>query len=150
MEGRLGRCIEDEPFDTNISEEYHDKILQLLNSSTMWESKEYSFTTDYFSNDKRYTEDIKGNVTCIKKRKIKQFDMYCEDGEFDLRISFSIEEPCEVKNFEKVKDKCKRKRMKKRHTFILKEYKYELSEVTTETNEDMEITYEYEVEYNST
>lgn len=155
VEGRLGRIGEEsEPFDTNISEEYHEKILNLLNGCSSWESKDYIVTTDYFSNDKRYSEtNINGknaNVTCIKKRKIKSFNLYCEDGEFDIRIGFAVEEPCEVKNFEKVKEKCKRTRTKKRHSFILKDYKYELTEVTTETESGLEITYEYEVEYNKT
>ena len=155
VEGRLGRIIESEPFDTNISEDYYEKILSLLNGCSSWESKSYIVTTDYFSNDKRYSEThIDGkknaNITCIKKRKIKSFNLYCEDGEFDLRIGFAIEEPCEPKNFEKVKEKCKRTRMKKRHSFIRKDYKYELTEVTTETDKTMEISYEYEVEYDKT
>jgi hypothetical protein len=152
VEGRLGRIGEsDEPFDTNISEEYHSKILEMLNGCTSWESNNYVETKDYFSNDKRFTETLSNkNVTCMKKKSLKKFDLFCDDGEFDIRISFAIEEPCEVKNFEKVKEKCKRTRTKKRYSFIRKDYKYELTEVISETASEMEISYEYEVEYNKT
>lgn len=149
IEGRLGRILEDEPFDTNISEEYFLKILELLKGCNEWESTTFQVTKDYFSNTKRFTENQEtGDVTCVKKRKLKHFNLFCEDGEFDLRISFSIEEPCDIKGFEKVKEKCKRTRTKKRHTFIRKDYKYELTEVVMETETVKEISYEYEVEYN--
>jgi len=149
VEGRLGRIIDDEPFDTNISEEYYIKILELLKGCNEWESESYIETKDYFSNNKRFTENLKTkDVNCMKKRRLKNFNLKCEDGEFDLRISFSIEEPCDVSGFEKVKEKCKRTRTKKRNTYIRKDYKYELTEVITETETAKEIGYEYEVEYN--
>lgn len=146
IEIRLG-YLEDSEFKTDIGKDFFDKIHnQLLISNEInnesWEKTDEN-SEDYFYNGRRLSitkDNPKG--TCIRKSKLATFDFMFEGSGFDLRVSFSKEEP--AKRF--AKDKATYKRTKKRSSFKHKDLSYDLTRVTMEENTIQNHLYEVELE----
>lgn len=142
IEFRLG-YLENEEFKTDIGKEFFDKIMNKLLDSKAWESVNTENSEDYFYNGRRLTvskDDPKG--TCIKKEKLAVFDFIFSGTGFDLRVSFSREEPS--KRFDK--EKANYKRIKNRTCFVFKHLSFDLTQVTMEENTVEDHLFEIELE----
>ena len=96
IEIRLG-YIETDPhsfFDTNITEDYYNKINDTLGTYKNWDYNDNKTTTDYYYDDNlRLSIDTEGNRSAMKKVRLVDIDMAYDSGPFDIRISVSQEIP---------------------------------------------------------
>ena len=145
VEFRLG-FIEESSFSTDVSEEFYQKIFQVLDKSSCWSKKESTTTDDFFSKGKRKSINlVTKKETIIKKEKLTVLDFSFQGTPFDLRVSFSREIP--KKKFSE--KNVNYKRQKKRKSYIHQHWNYDLTIVTTEENTVFEKTYEVELEVSS-
>ena len=146
IEFRLGHLdLDKQKFSANISEEFYNKIQNNLNNGEIWSSKNVINTEDYFSKGLRKSVDLlTKKETIIKKEKLCIIDFVFQNTPFDIRVSFSRE--IVKKSF---KDEfIKYKRTKKRHSYIYKDWNYDLTTVVSEDNSIVTKTYEVELEAN--
>jgi len=144
IEIRLG-YIEDNYFDTNITNEYYKKINNTLNSFEGWNYNDNKTTTDYYyDGNLRLSIDTEGNRSAMKKVRLVDIDIAYDSGPFDIRISVSQETPIDPNDINNTN--LKTSRNKKRITRIHDKWKFDLSEVTTENNNLKKKGYEFEIE----
>ena len=144
IEIRLG-YIEDDYFDTNITNEYYKKINNTLNSFEGWSYNDNKTTTDYYyDGNLRLSIDTEGNRSAMKKVRLVDIDIAYDSGPFDIRISVSQETPIDPNDINNTN--LKTSRNKKRITRIHDKWKFDLSEVTTENNNLKKKGYEFEIE----
>lgn len=152
VEGRLGIYDAEEGyFDTNIGEEYYNKIKDLLESCNEWNNKENTKVTDYFSGPLRLSISNKGTQRCVEKKKIATYTFVNEKGLLDLRITISTEIPKKVSNFPDKKENL-RNREKSRKTYQIGDYNFDLTQIITKDNpesNEADEYFEFEVEYNN-
>jgi hypothetical protein len=142
VEFRLGYLDSDE-FKTDIGKEFFDKITTQLADSEILDDIIYEKSEDYFYSGKRLMiTDDNPEGTCIKKEKIAVLDFIFSGSGFDLRVSFSKENP--DKRFPK--EKAVYKRLKERTSYIYKNLSYDLTKVTTNDNTVEDNSYEIELE----
>ena len=144
IEIRLG-YIEDNYFDTNITNEYYKKINNTLNSFEGWSYNDNKTTTDYYyDGNLRLSIDTEGNRSAMKKVRLVDIDIAYDSAPFDIRISVSQETPIDPNDINN--NNLKTSRNKKRITRIHDKWKFDLSEVTTEHNTLKKKGYEFEIE----
>lgn len=157
LEFRLGHLKLNEKknftFNTDISEEFFNKIKEELDNSTAFKSKETNEIKDEFSEKIRRSVTRNANSTTvnttqiiIKKEKLCTIDFNLDGTPFDIRVSFSKEVP--VKNFDE--SKIEYTRTKKRNTYVYKKFNYDLTEVSGTTSGVEAKSYEFELELNKT
>jgi len=143
IEIRLG-YIQENYFDTNITNEYYKKINNTLNSFENWSYNDNKTTTDYYDGNLRLSMDTEGNRSAMKKVRLVDIDIVYDSGPFDIRISVSQETPIDPNDVNN--NNLKTSRNKKRITRTHDKWKFDLSEVTTENNNLKKKTYEFEIE----
>ena len=147
IEIRLG-YIETDPhsfFDTNITQDYYDKINDTLSTYNNWNYDDDKTTTDYYyDNNLRLSIDTEGNRSAMKKVRLVDVDMAYDSGPFDIRISVSQEIPIDPNDISG--DNLKMSRNKKRNSRIYDKWRFDLSKVITENNGLKKISYEFEIE----
>jgi hypothetical protein len=144
VEFRLG-YIDDNSFDTNVQEEFYQKIQETLEKSNSFKKDTFITEDTFNSRGKRKSVDQRTKKeTIIKKEKLCSLDFHFEGTPFDIRVSFSREVP---KNKFSGKD-VTYTRQKNRKTYIYKNWNYDLTVVSTEVNTVEEKYYEVEIEAN--
>lgn len=141
IEFRLG-YIEDEKFKPGISREFFDKIQANLVGSPVWSNVVTERTVDYFNSNKRITRHENGDTVCIKKEKLAMVDFAFLGSGFDVRVSFSTENPEEA--FDIGDSTYERK--KNRVSYEYKHLSYDMTEVIMEDNGVEDHIYEVEIE----
>jgi hypothetical protein len=151
IEMRLG-YLEDDEFKTNIGKHFFDNIGNQLADSESWDKIQFEKSEDHFLNGRRLTivteQDSKSskakkpNSTCIKKTKLATIDFRFEGSGFDLRVSFSKEEPSN--RF--APEKATYKRKKERTSYFWKHLSFDITKVTMEENTIENHLYEIELE----
>ena len=142
VEFRIG-YLEDKAFNTDVSEEYYNKILGRLRTTPKWEHTETVSSTDYFVADKRYTVTSDG-IICIRKSKLVHMDFKYENTPFDVRFCISKEDPVAPGKFSESQANYSRK--KTRDTFKHKFWKYDISKIETVDNSVTDVSYEVELD----
>ncbi len=143
IESRLG-FFNIGKFDTNVTEEFFEKIKSKFNETDIWDSVEQINKTDYFYDKIRISIEDDGTTECIQKKKLEKLDFEIEDSPFDFRISFSSEKNVPNKNYTSKEGLYTR--VKKRTRYSLKELYFDLTIVTTENNAVIDRKYEIEIE----
>lgn len=149
IEGRLGIFDHDvKSFDTNIGEDYYNSILKLLESCKKWETQNNTHVTDFFNDKLRLSVDNEtAKQFCIEKKKLEQFTFVNENGPLDFRITISKEDPVRVEKFPTKNRNTMKQREKKRKSFKLNNYNFDLTKILNKNSKnDIEEYYEYEVE----
>lgn len=145
FEFRLGKKNTD-MFDTNVGKETFEKLLEGLKKFSVWEKISQENTSVYYKGDTRMIiNDDTDEMTCMKKTKIKKFDVVLEDQPYDVRFCVSNEIPVESSEDE-VMDYM---RMKKRTSFVRKNLSIDLTVVTgqpDDLDDEADETYEVELE----
>ena len=145
FEFRLGKKNTD-MFDTNVGKETFEKLLEGLKKFSVWEKISQENTSVYYKGDTRMIiNDVTDEMTCMKKTKIKKFDVVLEDQPYDVRFCVSNEIPVESSEDE-VMDYM---RMKKRTSFVRKNLSIDLTVVTgqpDDLDDEADETYEVELE----
>ena len=151
IEARLGYfTLEDDgslnqPFDSDIGQEWFRKIYTALESGGF--SRENTVSTDYFLGSMRMSVSSDGSRSAIRKKTMEHSNFTYENSPFDIRISFSQEEPINVKEFNKAsKNQNPTIRKKTRTTFQTNHWKYDLTRVESENNGVVEARHEVEIE----
>lgn len=145
FEFRLGKKNTD-MFDTNVGKENFEKLLEGLKKFSDWEKVLEQNTSVYYKGDTRMImDDDTEEMTCMRKTKIKKFDVVLEDQPYDLRFCASNEIPVEPSEDE-VMDYL---RVKKRISFVRKNLSIDLTVVTgqpDDLDDEEDETYEVELE----
>lgn len=145
FEFRLGKKNTD-MFDTNVGKETFEKLLEGLKKFSVWEKISQENTSVYYKGDTRMIiNDDTDEMKCMKKTKIKKFDVVLEDQPYDVRFCVSNEIPVESSEDE-VMDYM---RMKKRTSFVRKNLSIDLTVVTgqpDDLDDEADETYEVELE----
>lgn len=141
-EFRLG-YIEDKVFNTEIQDEFYNKIIKKLKTNTKWEVIDNIEIMDYFIGDLRHSVPTSGETKTIKKTKLVQMDFRYQNTPFDIRFSISKEDPVT----KKIKiDDATYTRKKIRTSFKHKNWLYDISKIETTTNGVKELTNEVELD----
>ena len=98
IESRLG-FFNIGKFDTNVTQEFFEKIKSKFNGTDIWDNIENINKTDYFYEKIRISIEDDGTTECIQKKKLEKLDFEIEDSPFDFRISFSTEKNVPNKNY---------------------------------------------------
>ena len=145
FEFRLGKKNTD-MFDTNVGKETFEKLLEGLKKFSEWEKVFEQNTSVYYKGDTRMImDDDTEEMTCMRKTKIKKFDVILEDQPYDVRFCASNEIPVEPSEDE-VMDYL---RIKRRTSFVRKNLSIDLTVVTgqpDDLDDEEDETYEVELE----
>lgn len=139
IEFRLG-YIEDESkeFDSSISSVFFNKIKDKLDRSSVFLKKEELIHDKFYSYRKQTIRSSNGIF--MKKTKLKTINISYEP--FDVRVSFSTEEPIK----EPKQKKLIFERIKDRKSYFYKDWIFDLTKVTVEENNVSREIYEVELE----
>ena len=149
IETRLGFCNDDGTFDSDISMDFFNKITERLGTYKGWDSVSTKTYVDYSKESLRLSISNDGlEQSCIRKVKIKQFNFRYDNSPFDVRVSFSNEQPVSVGDFPTDNLGECYSRKKKRTTFALGYINFDMTEVRTSSNGISKISYEAEIEIN--
>lgn len=144
-------------FDPSVDCEYFNKIFKALNNYKKWVNVEKTMWVDYFFKDtstkKKYRKsfllDEYNNIlldSLLLKEDIYSKDYSVQNCPFDLRLS--IKQEISIKDTECLLDleKVDFIRKKYRHSFIMNDYRYDLTFVTETSNNITKEKYEIEIE----
>tara|TARA_Y100000741_G_scaffold42019_1_gene29258 strand:- start:26768 stop:27379 length:612 start_codon:yes stop_codon:yes gene_type:complete len=131
-------------FDTNVTEEFFQKIKNKFDNTNTWDNVEKINKTDYYYDRIRISIEDDGTTECIQKKKLEKLDFEIEDSPFDFRISFSSEKNVPNKNYTSKEGLYTR--VKERTRYTLKDLYFDLTIVTTENNAVIDKKYEIEIE----
>lgn len=153
IEVRLGFLSELEEsecqmFDSNIGEQYFNKILSTLREFKEWREIETTTTTDYYADNLRLTVAKNGSKSCMEKNRIKDIDFTYDETPFDIRISVSQEIPKDPSEFPKSKKKITKTRRKNRTSFHHEYWTFDITEVIKSEDDIESTSYEIELELN--
>ena len=143
IESRLG-FFNIGKFDTNVTEEFFNKIKNKFDKTSTWDSVEKINKTDYYYDKIRISIEDDGTTECIQKKNLEKLDFEIENSPFDFRISFSSEKNVPNKNYTSKEGLYTR--VKERTRYTLKDVYFDLTIVTTENNAVVNKTYEIEIE----
>ena len=143
IESRLG-FFNIGKFDTNVTEEFFNKIKNKFDNTSTWDNVEKINKTDYYYDKVRISIEDDGTTECIQKKKLEKLDFEIEDSPFDFRISFSSEKNVPNKNYTSKEGLYTR--VKERTRYTLKDLYFDLTIVTTENNAVVDKRYEIEIE----
>ena len=143
IESRLG-FFNIGKFDTNVTEEFFNKIKNKFDNTSTWDNVEKINKTDYYYDKVRISIEDDGTTECIQKKKLEKIDFEIEDSPFDFRISFSSEKNVPNKNYTSKEGLYTR--VKERTRYTLKDLYFDLTIVTTENNAVVDKRYEIEIE----
>jgi len=143
IESRLG-FFNIGKFDTDVTEEFFEKIKSKFNGTDIWDNIEQINKTDYFYEKIRISIEDDGTTECIQKKKLEKLDFEIEDSPFDFRISFSTEKNVPNKNYTSKEGLYTR--VKERTRYSLKDLYFDLTIVTTENNAVFDRKHEIEIE----
>ncbi len=145
FEFRLGKKNTD-MFDTNVGKETFDKLLDGLKKFQGWEKvSEHNTSVYYKGNNRMIMDDDTDEMSCMKKTKIKKFDVVLENQSYDIRFCASNEIPVDPSEDE-VMDYM---RVKRRTSFVRKNLSIDLTIVTgqpDDLDDEADETYEVELE----
>ena len=88
-------------FKTDIQEHFHNMIKKrfehtIQKTNDQFFRKTLEETNVYICNKKRIITDMNNNILqCHHKKKLENIDIQLEGTPYDLRISVSVEKPCE-------------------------------------------------------
>lgn len=119
-------------FVPGIQEEMFVKIYGTLLSNTRWESTERHVTKDYSDGEIRITMNERCDVLAvIRKKTVWATDVEMMEGPFDFRVGVARETPVQLsrEELEKVVQHSKIVRLKDRHSFFYKHWRYDLTMV---------------------
>ncbi len=141
-------------FNTNITEKLFKLLKLKFDKSSLhnvFTKKEELIEDTYiYINGEKVRMSICNNITTyLKKQKLYTIDCKCTNGPFDVRISISREILLDISDYKDDKDS-RYKRIKNRTSYIYKNWKYDLTEVTTHNNSLIEKSFEIELEIIST
>jgi hypothetical protein len=151
VELRLGFIEDNDSFTTNIGKTFYEKILKVLEDSSGPDTgpvfkKSTNIIKDSFSlGRRRSVTDSSEQPLIIKKTKLCTLDFQFDDddpGPFDIRVSFSTEEPMD--SFDETY--VTHTRIKTRTSFEYKDYVYDLTIVESVENSVTKKEYEIELE----
>lgn len=148
IEFRLG-YFEDSRFNSNIGHVYFDRIKQVLESTKIWAKVVKTESEDFMHKDYRLSVFPDGSEVAIKKERLQNLDFALTGSSYDVRVSFSRETPVPQTKVQSKKSRATNvfKRHKIRTSFVLGDYvSFDLSEVKTEDNGVMDLSYELELE----
>lgn len=142
-------------FDTNLPEEYFEKVKECLETNPSWEEKRELNQLDYrvkWQTKKMKTPKIlrisetpeKKTKVCIEKVRYCTVDIRFENTPFDLRVSFSREIPCKIPS---KKTRLDGDRYKSRYQYKHRLLYYDLTNVTYVKNKIEKKLYEIELEF---
>jgi hypothetical protein len=145
IEIRLGK-INRNSFDTDVTKETYERVLQRLHKYKAWEEvKETDETVFYFRNGGRVTYDnVLDEVTeSIVKRPIEKVNVIMEGKPFDIRLGISTETPYTHDEDEQATSS----RAKKRTSFLRKGLRIDVTSVTGDPDDkDSEAETQYQIE----
>jgi len=148
IEARLG-YMGDSSFDSDIGLEFYQKIMIGLESCVDWDERTLTITTDYIDGNHRLTIADQGTTrSCIHKTRLSNSDFEYENSPFDVRVSVSVEKPSNPSDFMRPLEKCL-SRKKKRTTYRLGYWIFDLTEVQMKENSIVKKTFEFELELDS-
>ena len=136
IEARLGFFDEDEdggltgPFDSDVDFANYNSIMETLRKdSDILEIKETN-TTDYFLGGgcRLSIDSDKGSRLAVRKKVLEHSNFHYKNSPFDIRVSFSQEQPVDVSKCEAPK-KSSVQRKKKRTSFYTNHWRYDLTRV---------------------
>jgi len=144
IEFRLGIKFPDK-FSSNITEKYYEIIKKKLDKSSSKGIfiKECHNSIDHFKDNIRKSISDNNSIY-ITKKKLYNEDIQLNYSPMDIRISVSEEIP--VLDTSKHFEEGSFTRTKERNTYLFKNWKYDLTKITTSKNTLDEITYEFEIE----
>ena len=148
FEFRLGR-MNGRKFDSNIGQEFFQKIANTLTSNTSWNAQEMLHTTEYSkkkSNVRQILDEKTDTETFIEKKRIKDITYTVDGMKLDFRFSVSQEIP--LTNQETMED-CDFVREKKRTSRHHKNWKFETTQVEggdIDPDDENQVRYEVELE----
>lgn len=135
IEIKLGRI--DKTFISGIhSESFYNKIKDALNSYTGWDTVNEQTTIDYIKDSYRKTGD-----SIIHKKRLETVNFTFQGTPYDFRICVSTETPCTLSSFNPSLT-----RKKNRTSYVYKECRLDLTKVEEETNDEIIMNEEFEVE----
>jgi len=145
-------------FDPSVDTEYFNKIFNALNNYNKWVTVEKTIYVDYFFKDtttqKTYRKscllDEYNNVlhySLLLKENIYSKDQSVKSCPFDVRLS--IKQEISVKDTETLLQLEEEDlvRKKYRHSFIMNDYRYDLTFVSEKNNNITKEKYEIEIEF---
>jgi len=146
VEIRIG-YISDSGFESNVSENFYQKIKSQLESSTFFKKTETHKIDEYNKENTRRSTNLLDSekISYMKKVNLCNIDYKLEGTPFDVRVSFSKEVP-----LKKYSEPTIYSRNKKRTSYSYKSWNYDLTEVTYSENSLNLKNFEVEVELNKT
>jgi hypothetical protein len=137
IEFRLG-YIEDGSFNSNISKEFYDIIHNELSNSSVFQKKNIESIDTYYG--KNHIRHSTIDNSYVQKTRLHNLNISYEP--FDIRVSFSKEEPVKTKP----RSKPVYTRNKNRNSYNYKFWSYDLTKITTNENSLDIVNYEIELE----
>lgn len=129
IEAKLGKWVNNS-FESGVSAQDFQRILQMLSSYTKWsnmeESRKWNTIIDYMLLEQiRVSKTFKGNQF-IRKTLMDNITLKCPERPYNVRVSLKQETPCEVQ----LPKEPTMVRVKKRRSFVHKDvWRFDLSYV---------------------
>jgi hypothetical protein len=148
IEVRLGRCPPSGKgsFNTDVSEKQFNKMVESLMAFNEWDSTAYvEDIVGYFpkvDESVRHVVSNDGSTTTTSKQKVTQADYLGKDLPFDFRLAVNIELTLPP-NKKYTLNTATRRVNRKRQSFTLKNFRYDLTRVISE---DGSISHQVELE----
>jgi len=145
IELRIGQIIENK-FKSGLgSEEFYNKIKELLESNKNWDRIVRTKTDELNNNGIRKITHFNGKKvpkqSCIQKTRIKTINLKYTNCPYDIRISVARE----VDSEEKIKTGTLRK--KERDSYYYNNFRFDLTKVIQTENTVVSTNYEFEIEF---
>ena len=148
IEARLGKCplTGKGPFNTNVSQKQFNTIVESLSGFNEWDSTQYTEDiVGYFpkvDESVRHVVSSDGSKTTTSKQKVSQADYVGKNLPFDFRLAVNIE--LNLPDSDRYTlDTATRRVNRKRQSFTLKNFRYDLTRVI---EEDGSATHQVEIE----
>lgn len=148
IEVRLGKCPLNGkgPFNTNVSERQFNTIVESLMCFNEWDETQYTEDiVGYFpkiDESVRHVVSSDGYTTTTSKQKVTQADYIGKDLPFDFRLAVNIELTLPA-NERYTLNTATRRVNRKRQSFTLKNFRYDLTRVIDENGS---VTHQVELE----
>tara|TARA_B100001094_G_scaffold41065_1_gene35738 strand:- start:171 stop:1019 length:849 start_codon:yes stop_codon:yes gene_type:complete len=158
IEARLGYFDEDEQgnvnsrFDTDISQDWFNAIIKLLDEDPEILERENTVTTDYISGHNRLSVDTNsGSRSAMSKRTLEHSNFRYVNSPFDIRVSFALEKPIAIETFAASAQRSgvppdSTKRKKTRRSYHMQNWRFDLTKVEQTKDGIQEQTFQIEIE----
>jgi len=147
IELRIGQIMENS-FKSGLgSENFYNKIKELLESNKNWDKILRTKTEELNNNGIRKITHFNGKKiakqSCIKKSKIKTINLKYSNSPYDIRISVARE----VESEERIRAGTGTLRKKDRVSYFHKDFRFDLTKVIQIENTVETLMYEFEIEF---